>query len=78
LDKDALNADPKMELPSSDSLLTENPLYTPGLKCFNLLNGSACINAGKRIADNGGYDFWKNSLLQETDPNIGAWQGNYK
>jgi hypothetical protein len=77
LDKNALFADPKMELPASDSLLTENPLYTPGLKYFNLLNGSACINTGKRITDNGGYDFWKNSLLQEIDPNIGAWQRNY-
>jgi len=77
LDKNALYADPRMELPASDSLLTENPLYTPGLKYFNLLNGSACINAGKRIIDNGGYDFWKNSLLQEIDPNIGAWQRNY-
>jgi hypothetical protein len=77
LDKNALFADPKMELPPSDSLLTENPLYTPGLKYFNLLNGSACIKGGKRINDNGGYDFWKNSLLREIEPNMGAWQRNY-
>lgn len=75
LDKNALFADPNLVLPGSYSLLPESSLNTPGLKYFNLQKGSVCIKTGKRITDNGGYDFWKNGLLPEINPNIGAWQG---
>jgi hypothetical protein len=75
LDKNALYSNPKLILPS-DSILLENSLYTPDLKYFHLQDGSICIKAGNKIADNGGFDFWKNSLLPETNPNIGAWQGS--
>ena len=74
LDKNAVYSNPNLTLPP-DSILLENPLYTPDLKYFRLQDRSVCINSGNKIAVNGGSDFWKNSLLPEIKPNIGAWQG---
>jgi pectate lyase len=74
LDKDALYQNPKLNLPV-DSNLIGNPHYPQDLKYFYLKDGSVCVKAGNKIADNGGYDFWKNPLLAGINPNIGAWQG---
>jgi hypothetical protein len=75
LDKKALYADPRLVLPVTDTVLLNNTLYPPGLKYFYLQDGSDCIKAGNNIADNGGFDFWKNNLHTGINPNIGAWQG---
>lgn len=75
LDKNSLFADPKLLLPVSDPLLLKNTLYPPDLEYFSLKDGSVCTKAGKKIDGNGGYDFWKNRVLPEINPNIGAWQG---
>jgi hypothetical protein len=75
-DKNALYANPELNLPA-DSILLENALYTPDLKYFRLMKKSVCLAAGKRIADPGKSDLWKNSFLPEIDPNIGAWQGKF-
>jgi hypothetical protein len=74
LDKNALYFDPKLTMPG-DSILLENTLVTPGLKYFSLQSGSACIKAGNKIENNGGFDFWENELIKGINLNIGAWQG---
>jgi len=74
LDKNAIYSNPNLNLPS-DSTLLENSLYTPGLRYFSLQTGSVCLKTGDKITNNGGFDFWKNSLSQEFNPNLGAWQG---
>lgn len=42
---------------------------------FQLLDGSPCIGAGKVISDNGGLDYWGNSVSDTEAPNIGAYNG---
>jgi hypothetical protein len=74
LDKNALYANPGLNLPR-DSILLGNPLYPPDLKYFILKDRSVCIKTGNIISDSGGFDFWKNNLITGVNPNIGAWQG---
>ncbi len=53
---------------------SSNKKAMPGfksLKKFMLKKGSPCIKAGKLIKDNGGIDFWGNSLPTNSPPCIG-------
>lgn len=72
LDKNALYGNPALKLPP-DTILLENSLFTPGLKYFSLQDQSVCIQAGGKIADNGGLNFWCDKLLTGINPNLGAW-----
>jgi len=74
LDKNAIFADPKLTMPA-DTVFLNNTLYPPDLKYFSMNNQSRAIKAGKEIVGNGGFDFWKNVVPPEINPNIGAWQG---
>lgn len=66
----------------ADPLLTEaGTVPEPGperlqeMAAYRLETGSPCLGTGVPIEDNGGVDFWRNSLPEEGRPNVGAWQG---
>ncbi|OME73426.1 hypothetical protein BSK65_06520 [Paenibacillus odorifer] len=42
---------------------------------YKLREGSPALGAGAIIADNGGRDYWGNSISAENPPNIGAYNG---
>ncbi|WP_373231214.1 LamG-like jellyroll fold domain-containing protein [Cohnella sp.] len=43
---------------------------------YQLLTGSPAIGAGAVIADNGGLDYWGNTVSATAAPNIGAYNGS--
>ncbi len=64
---------------TSDPMLVDPFSATLGLETcegYKLLEGSPAIGAGKIIEDNGGRDFFGNSVSNTEAPNIGAYQGD--
>jgi hypothetical protein len=47
----------------------------PNADGYKIQVGSPAIGAGKLIANNGGYDYWGNSVSSTQVPNIGAYSG---
>ncbi len=71
--------------PTDNHKITLNPsLVNPGgggvginnVSAYQLLNGSPCIDAGVVITNNGGKDYWGNSLYKGK-PDIGAHEFSY-
>ncbi|MBN1310933.1 MAG: right-handed parallel beta-helix repeat-containing protein [Anaerolineae bacterium] len=69
--------------PAGSHNLTVDPgLCSPGsgaegfdsLKGYQLAEESPCFHAGLKIDENGGRDFWGNSLPSDNNPDIGAHQ----
>ncbi|MBQ7573627.1 MAG: right-handed parallel beta-helix repeat-containing protein [Clostridia bacterium] len=67
-DNTALCIDPMLKAPGSGGI----GLST--LSGYELLEKSPCINAGRVIEDNGGYDFWGNVVSSVSMPNVGAYE----
>ncbi|MCY1309319.1 hypothetical protein D9M70_594040 [compost metagenome] len=42
---------------------------------YKLKEGSAAIKAGRVISANGGKDFFGNTVSEEVQPNVGAFNG---
>lgn len=64
--------------------ITENPLLLAhgtaktgieNLFGYQLLKNSPCIEAGIKIPDNGGRDYFGNEVSEDSIPNIGAYEG---
>lgn len=67
---------------NEEGQIVEDPLFKyPGavgnglnnVTYYQLLSNSPCLNSGIKIHNNGGLDFWGNTL--KTDNNIGAYDG---
>jgi hypothetical protein len=67
-------ADPLIVLPTSDSLINLNAKSINTILFFKLKTKSPALNAGNRIKNNGGKDYWGNILKKKTKQNIGAHQ----
>ena len=68
-------ADPGIIMPSAEDLSLTDPRKLRDLKAFMLMDGSACLSAGRYVENNGAQDFWGNPLpAGETSPDIGAHQ----
>ena len=68
-------ADPGIIMPSAEDLSLTDPRKLRDLKAFMLMDGSACLSAGRYVENNGALDFWGNPLpAGETSPDIGAHQ----
>jgi len=72
--------DPTLDEPADPYKITSDPLFVnPGsatigigtLDGYKLQNNSPCINSGKSISNNGGFDYWGNNLYNGL-PDIGA------
>lgn len=72
-------------LPSDPALITSDPkLGDPGsgdlgmntVDGYKLLSGSPAINSGVLISNNGGKDYFNNSVSSTLSPNIGAYNGS--
>ncbi|GLX66996.1 hypothetical protein MU1_13400 [Paenibacillus glycanilyticus] len=70
--------------PSDSNKITSDPLLVnPGsggtgmntVDGYKLLNGSPALAGGVLIANNGGKDYWGNSVSSTAAPNIGAYNG---
>jgi len=74
-DVDAILTDPKLILPSGQSLsaVITDSLHT--LPEFRLSPVSPVLKKGKIIHESGGFDFWRNPVNDHDVPNPGAWQG---
>ncbi len=72
--------------PSDVNKLTTNPLFVnPGLATtginslldgYKLQSTSPALSNGRLISNNGGKDFWQNTVSSLTVPNRGAYQGS--
>jgi len=72
-----------INLPEDKGAIFQNPLLiNPGsgksgiasLAGYKLSKASPCINAGRKIRQNGNLDFWCNKLPLNSNPDIGACQ----
>ncbi len=72
LELNPIVADPLVVLPTSDSLLNLNPKTINTISFFKVKSKSPAINAGNRIKNNGGKDYWANRLQTKGKQNIGA------
>lgn len=70
--------------PENTNPVTKNPLLVAQgsggigwntVDGYKLREGSPALGAGAIIADNGGRDYWGNSVSAENPPNIGAYNG---
>lgn len=78
-DSTGIFVNPNLKLPDSVEFLTEDPPKLKDLEFFKLLPGSPCIATGKRIPQNGGFDFWGTPIPDDsTLLHIGVWQGEIK
>jgi hypothetical protein len=71
--------------PDDPKVITADPmLVNPGsggeglgsLAGYKVLSGSPCIGAGMELSDNGGRDFWANSVPEDGPPDVGAHQAS--
>ncbi|TNF40691.1 MAG: right-handed parallel beta-helix repeat-containing protein, partial [Bacteroidetes bacterium] len=65
-DSTGIFANPNLKLPDTIEFLTEVPSELKDLEFFKLLPGSTCIATGKRIPQNGGFDFWGTSIPDDS------------
>ena len=75
-DVDGLITDPGLILPDEQVFTDLDPSSLVSLTCFILAPESSARNAGLTIQQHGGFDFWKNKIPENKNPNLGAWQGN--
>ena len=62
-------ADPRLQAPGSGSLGLDS------VSGYKLMTGSPAIGAGLPITDNGGRDYWGNSVSPSANPHLGAYNG---
>jgi hypothetical protein len=72
LDVNPVLSDPQLLIPPDEAFREYNAATINSIPFFILHPGSPAIRSGKRIAGNGGKDYWGNVLPADENPNIGA------
>jgi hypothetical protein len=72
LDPRGIYQDPLLVIPSDDAFISYDAGTINTVPFFMLQQGSPARAAGKLIPLSGGQDYWKNTILQQGSPNIGA------
>jgi len=72
LDTNPIVADPLIQMPTFDVLENLNPITINAIAYFRLKFESPAFKAGKVIENNGGKDYWGNSISGNEPLNLGA------